>query len=156
MPSVDKVRQREVPLLLSPSCVTQKKTSKKKWPRGHGRLREKRNTRRLQQSHATGKKKIYAEQDIFKTHLLCSCLNISQSTGNISKDNSNTGNDKLITINRYWSSKAAQNVSQQNFSLPVSTCTSKETNWQGSTKSRKEKKKMYAEHDILQTHACLL
>ena len=36
--------------------------------------------------------KMYTEQEIFQTHLLhvCSCLNINQSAGNISKDNSNT------------------------------------------------------------------
>ena len=33
---------------------------------------------------------MYAEQEIFQTHLLCSCLNINQSTENISKDNNNT------------------------------------------------------------------
>ena len=43
LPSVDKVRLREVPLLLSPSCVTRKKTSKKKlaaWARKTTRKRE--------------------------------------------------------------------------------------------------------------------
>ena len=33
---------------------------------------------------------MYTEQEILQTHLLCSCLNIIQSAGNISKDNSNT------------------------------------------------------------------
>ena len=34
--------------------------------------------------------KMYTEQEILQTHLLCSCLNINQSARNISKDNSNT------------------------------------------------------------------
>ena len=44
------------------------------------------------QSHATEKKKMYAEQEILQTHVLCTCsgLNINQSAGNISKGNSNT------------------------------------------------------------------
>ena len=37
---------------------------------------------------------LYTEQEILHTHLLCSCLNINQSAGNISKDNSNTHTKK--------------------------------------------------------------
>ena len=37
---------------------------------------------------------MYTEQEILQTHLLCSCLNINQSAGNISKDNSNTEKNK--------------------------------------------------------------
>ena len=33
------------------------------------------------------KRKLYAEQDILQTHVFCSCLNINQSAGNISKSN---------------------------------------------------------------------
>ena len=40
---------------------------------------------------------MYTEQKILQTHLLCSCLNISQSAGNISKDNSNTHTYKKKT-----------------------------------------------------------
>lgn len=48
---------------------------------------------KCQQSHATDKKRMYAKQEIFQTHHLCSCfMNINQSAGNISKDNSNTEN----------------------------------------------------------------
>ena len=40
------------------------------------------------------KRKLYAEQDILQTHVFCSCLNINQSAGNISKDNRNTAKRK--------------------------------------------------------------
>ena len=55
-------------------------------------VQEKRQFGNCQQSHATGKKKMYEEQDIFQTHLLCSCLNrvSNQSAGTVRKDNSNT------------------------------------------------------------------
>ena len=47
-----------------------------------------------QQGHVTDKKKMYAEQEILQTRLLCSCLNINQSAGNISKANNNTEKKK--------------------------------------------------------------
>ena len=40
------------------------------------------------------KRKLYAEQDILQTHVFCSCLNINQSAGNISKGNGNTAKRK--------------------------------------------------------------
>ena len=40
------------------------------------------------------KRKLYAEQDILQTHVLCSCLNINQSAGNISKGNRKTAKNK--------------------------------------------------------------
>ena len=40
------------------------------------------------------KRKLYAEQDILQTHVFCSCLNINQSAGNISKGNRNTAKRK--------------------------------------------------------------
>ena len=38
------------------------------------------------------------------------------------------------------SGQKGQNESEQNFSLPASTCTSKETDWQGTTRSRNGQK----------------
>ena len=40
------------------------------------------------------KRKLYAEQAILQTHVFCSCLNINQSAGNISKGNRNTAKKK--------------------------------------------------------------
>ena len=53
-------------------------------------VHQKRQFDKGKQSHATDKKKMYAEQEILQTHVLCSGLNINQSAGNISKGNSNT------------------------------------------------------------------